>query len=58
MLSKRTFRAAIASVAAATTLFISGCSQQELGRAILMPLPEKSSDVTNHTDTIATLAKP
>lgn len=55
MLSKRTFRAAIAAAIASTTIFLSGCTQQELGNAILMPLPASSSDVTNHTDTITDL---
>ena len=55
MLSKRTFRASVASVAAISTLFLAGCSQEELGRAILMPMPASSSDVTNHTDVITDL---
>ncbi len=55
MLFKRTFRASVASFAAISTLFLAGCSQEELGRAILMPLPASSSDVTNHTDVITDL---
>lgn len=55
MLFKRTFRASVASVAAISTLFLAGCSQEELGRAILMPMPASSSDVTNHTDVITDL---
>ena len=50
MLSKRALKAAVASAAAATTLFLTGCTQQEFGRAILMPLPESAAGVTNHTD--------
>jgi cytochrome c oxidase subunit 2 len=45
----------VASVAAISTLFLAGCSQEELGRAILMPMPASSSDVTNHTDVITDL---
>jgi cytochrome c oxidase subunit 2 len=45
----------VASFAAISTLFLAGCSQEELGRAILMPLPASSSDVTNHTDVITDL---
>ena len=55
MLSKRALRVAIATAAATTTLFLSGCSQEDLGKAILMPLPATSSDVTNHTDRITDL---
>ena len=55
MLFKRTFKAVVASAVAASTLFLSGCSQEELGRAILMPFPASSSDVTNHTDRITDL---
>ena len=55
MLFKRTFRASVASFAAISTLFLAGCSQEELGRAILMPMPASSSDVTNHTDVITDL---
>jgi len=55
VLSKRTFRASVASFAAISTLFLAGCSQEELGRAILMPMPASSSDVTNHTDVITDL---
>jgi cytochrome c oxidase subunit 2 len=55
VLFKRTFRASVASFAAISTLFLAGCSQEELGRAILMPLPASSSDVTNHTDVITDL---
>jgi len=55
VLFKRTFRASVASVAAISTLFLAGCSQEELGRAILMPMPASSSDVTNHTDVITDL---
>ena len=55
MLFKRTFRASVASFAAISTLFLAGCSQEELGRAILMPMPGSSSDVTNHTDVITDL---
>ena len=50
MLSKRALKAAVASVAAASTLFLTGCTQAEFGRAILMPLPESASGVTNQTD--------
>lgn len=52
MLSKRTFKASLASLAGVSTLFLTGCSQEDFGRAILMPLPSTSSDVTNHTDVI------
>jgi len=45
----------VASFAAISTLFLAGCSQEELGRAILMPMPASSSDVTNHTDVITDL---
>ncbi len=55
MLFKRTFKAVVASAVASSTLFLSGCSQEELGRAILMPFPASSSDVTNHTDRITDL---
>ncbi len=55
MLFKRTFKAVVASAVATSTLFLSGCSQEELGRAILMPFPASSSDVTNHTDKITDL---
>ncbi len=55
MLFKRTFKAVVASAVASSTLFLSGCSQEELGRAILMPFPASSSDVTNHTDKITDL---
>jgi len=55
VLFKRTFRASVASFAAISTLFLAGCSQEELGRAILMPMPASSSDVTNHTDVITDL---
>jgi cytochrome c oxidase subunit 2 len=52
VLSKRTFKASLASLAGVSTLFLTGCSQEDFGRAILMPLPSTSSDVTNHTDVI------
>ena len=52
MLSKRTFKASLVSLASVSTLFLTGCSQEDFGRAILMPLPSTSSDVTNHTDVI------
>lgn len=52
MLSKRSFKASLVSLAAISTLFLSGCTQEEFGRAIWMPLPASSSDVTNHTDVI------
>jgi cytochrome c oxidase subunit 2 len=55
VLFKRTFKAVVASAVASSTLFLSGCSQEELGRAILMPFPASSSDVTNHTDKITDL---
>jgi cytochrome c oxidase subunit 2 len=55
VLFKRTFKAVVASAVASSTLFLSGCSQEELGRAILMPFPASSSDVTNHTDRITDL---
>ena len=55
MLSKRALRVAIATAAATTTLFLSGCSQEQLSSAILMPLPATSADVTNHTDRITDL---
>ncbi|MFM2384271.1 MAG: hypothetical protein RL166_145 [Actinomycetota bacterium] len=55
MLSKRALRVAIATAAATTTLFLTGCSQEQLSSAILMPLPASSSDVTNHTDRITDL---
>jgi cytochrome c oxidase subunit 2 len=55
VLFKRTFKAVVASAVATSTLFLSGCSQEELGRAILMPFPASSSDVTNHTDKITDL---
>ena len=55
MLSKRALRVAIATAAATTTLFLAGCSQEQLSSAILMPLPATSSDVTNHTDRITDL---
>lgn len=52
MLYKRTFKASLASIAGFSTLFLTGCSQADFGKAILMPLPAGSSDVTNHTDVI------
>lgn len=52
MLSKRALRVAIASGAAATTLFLSGCTQDEFSKAILMPLPFEAVGVTNHTNTM------
>ena len=55
MLSKRALRAAIATAAITTTLFLTGCSQEQLSSAILMPLPASSADVTNHTDRITDL---
>lgn len=55
MLSKRALRVAIATAAATTTLFLSGCSQEQLSSAILMPMPATSADVTNHTDRITDL---
>lgn len=55
MLSKRDLRVAIATAAATTTLFLSGCSQEQLSSAILMPMPATSADVTNHTDRITDL---
>lgn len=55
MLSKRALRVAIATAAATTTLFLTGCSQEQLSSAILMPLPASSADVTNHTDRITDL---
>lgn len=55
MLSKRALRVAIATAAATTTLFLTGCSQEQLSSAILMPLPATSADVTNHTDRITDL---
>jgi cytochrome c oxidase subunit 2 len=42
----------LVSLAGVSTLFLTGCSQEDFGRAILMPLPSTSSDVTNHTDVI------
>ena len=55
MLSKRALRVALATAAATTTLFLTGCSQEQLSSAILMPLPATSADVTNHTDRITDL---
>lgn len=55
MLCKRALRVAIATAAATTTLFLTGCSQEQLSSAILMPLPATSADVTNHTDRITDL---
>lgn len=55
MLYKRTFRAGLAALASSATLFLAGCTQEEFGKAILMPLPSTSSDVTNHTDKITDL---
>ena len=55
MLSKRALRVAMATAAATTTLFLTGCSQEQLSSAILMPLPATSADVTNHTDRITDL---
>ncbi|MEN9608343.1 MAG: hypothetical protein RLZZ06_274 [Actinomycetota bacterium] len=55
MLSKRALRVAIATAAATTTLFLTGCTQEELSSAILMPLPASSIGVTNHTDSITNL---
>ena len=52
MLSKRALRVALASGAAATTLFLSGCSRADLSSAILMPLPAEAEGVTNHTNNI------
>jgi cytochrome c oxidase subunit 2 len=52
VLSKRSFKASLVSLAGVSTLFLTGCSQEDFGRAILMPLPSTSSDVTNHTDVI------
>lgn len=55
MLSKRNFRVALASLATATTLFLTGCSREQLGAAILMPQPSTSAGVTNHTDRMTDL---
>ena len=55
VLSKRALRVAIATAAATTTLFLTGCTQEELSSAILMPLPASSIGVTNHTDRITDL---
>ena len=56
MLSKRALRVTAASVAAvATSLFLSGCTQEQFSAAILMPMPSSSIGVTNHTDTITNL---
>ncbi len=45
----------MATAAATTTLFLAGCSQEQLSSAILMPLPASSIGVTNHTGRITDL---